>query len=319
MCKNKFPSKKNFFFKYIRKIFYWRKRSEQELKKRYELEKTYLKSQVSALRLNTRWAKPYLKAAQQLSSNESLGSNPALVTVFNTLLLELTLMGKDKMNVRDAALLGDLPKVFKDLKNVRNYYAIVVVDFNFRGIPNRTGQHWTMGGRAEVTFKAYSLNQDELDLFKEKYKQNDVNDAFSLIEGMTEDSLGQIQVDIDEILKEDGKKSEKEQDLNPFKALFSIFESSKEKKEKEKKEANKKMEKMKKEGPPKENYAEKYIRNYTEVEAIGNCFTVYDIYKKAHGMAAFPYSGTPSNVYAPQTEIEKIFGFNKQTYNPETR
>jgi hypothetical protein len=41
----------------------WEKRSESELTRRYNIQKTYLKSQVDTLKLYTRWVKPYLKAA----------------------------------------------------------------------------------------------------------------------------------------------------------------------------------------------------------------------------------------------------------------
>ena len=68
----------------------WLENSEVELRKRYELEKTYLRSQVNSLKLYARWAKPYLKAAQELEMKEH-GREPALVKTFNTILLELTL------------------------------------------------------------------------------------------------------------------------------------------------------------------------------------------------------------------------------------
>ena len=48
----------------------WLHNSEIELKKRYEIEKTYLKSQVNSLKLYSRWAKPYLRAAAQLETKE---------------------------------------------------------------------------------------------------------------------------------------------------------------------------------------------------------------------------------------------------------
>jgi len=48
----------------------WLKHSEQELEKRYELEKNYLRSQVNSLKLYSRWAKPYLKVAQELEAGE---------------------------------------------------------------------------------------------------------------------------------------------------------------------------------------------------------------------------------------------------------
>jgi hypothetical protein len=70
----------------------WRKRSEQELRNRYEIEKAYLKSQISALKLNAKWAKPYLKAAEKLSQNEKFENIPELVNTFNSIFLELCLM-----------------------------------------------------------------------------------------------------------------------------------------------------------------------------------------------------------------------------------
>lgn len=293
----------------LQEFFEWKKRSKQELEKRFEIEKSYLKSQVSALRLNVRWSKPYLKAAQQLTANEKLGSNPALVTVFNTMLLQLTLMGRGKVDVRDEALLGNLPKDFKRIKGYRDYYSVVIVDFNFRGIPSKAGQHYTFGGRTEVTFKAYTLNQDELDLFKEKIKETDINDAFQLIEGMTKDSLEELKLDLTELLGDEEKEKKKEsEDINPFTALFNVF-SSKENKEKEKKEKKEKLEKMKKQGVASESYVESYLRNFAEVNAIQRCFTVFDIYKKAHGMASFPYGGAPDFVKPPQTPADRVFGF----------
>jgi len=39
----------------------WLKESEGELKKRYDIERTYLKSQVNSLKIYSRWAKPYFK------------------------------------------------------------------------------------------------------------------------------------------------------------------------------------------------------------------------------------------------------------------
>jgi len=92
----------------------WLVHSEKELRKRYELEKTYLKSQVNSLKLYSRWAKPYLKAAQDLEMKE-VGREPALVKAFNTILLELTLLGKKKLKVDEEAISGNLPKEFERL------------------------------------------------------------------------------------------------------------------------------------------------------------------------------------------------------------
>jgi len=104
----------------LAEFFEWKKRSERELKKRYEIEKTYLKSQVNALKLYSRWAKPYLKAATQLEQKE-VGREPSLVTAFNTILLELTLLGKKQVNFEQAIVDKELPESFKKVKLKRDY------------------------------------------------------------------------------------------------------------------------------------------------------------------------------------------------------
>jgi len=294
----------------IQEFYEWKKRSEAELKKRFEIEKTYLKSQVDSLKLYSRWAKPYLKAAQQLSMNERLAGRPELVNIFNTVFLELTLMGQSKLIVEDAVVDKDLPQEFRHMK-LRNYSSVVFVDFNFRGIPNRLpqGGHYVFGGRVEVTFKAYALNDEEIRLVKEKISESDLNDSLKLVEGMTHDSLDQIKLDLDEFLgnkEEEKKEKEASDDINPFSALFSFFKSEKKDKVKE----GKKSDKIK---PDK--YAELYIRNFAEAKAINNCYNIFDVYKKAHDMASLPYMAD-AEPEVPRSSAEELFGFGKPGGNP---
>jgi len=63
---------------------------------------------------------------------------------------------------------------------------------------------------------------------------------------------------------------------------------------------------LKKKGVRSDNYAENYVRNLAEANAINGCFTVYDIYKKAHGMASFPYA-EDEEVKVPRTKAEDMF------------
>lgn len=273
----------------LQEFLEWRKRSETELKKRFEIEKTYLKSQTNAIQLYSRWAKPYLKAASQLNMSEK--TRPEVVNVFNTLFLELTLLGKNKADPRQTAIDKDIPQDFKEIKMKRDYYSCVLVDFNFRGIPQKVGQHYTFGGRANVTFKAYALNQNELDLLHERLKESDLNDALNLVEGATEESLNQLKEDINYFLKEESERESLEgkkqtEDVNPFLSLFGF--GNKKTKPKDKDEA--KIEKLRK-GIKKDSYAESVMRKYAETQAADACFNIFDIYKKAHGMAAFPAPG----------------------------
>jgi len=284
----------------------WKSLSEKELRKRYKMEKAWLRSQVDSLKLYSRWAMPYLKAAEDLRMSSNLGESAALVKAFNTILLRLTLMQKKEIKVDESVISKELPAGFERLKNLRKYYACVLVDFKFRGIPQRVDQHYAFGGKADVTFKAYALNEDEFELFNAEMEKSDIKNSLKLVESAAGASLKEIQDELDAFLnepeeeisgeskkEEEKKENKKSEDTNPFSALLGGFDFSsifkkEEKKKDEKAEKKEKLEKLKK-GIKPDNYAEKVIRNLTEHKARGSAFGVYDIYKKSHGMASVPF------------------------------
>lgn len=301
----------------LQEFLEWKKRSYEELKKRFEIEKIYLKSQVDALKLNARWARPYLKSAEQLRSSELLSKSPELVTAFNTILLQLTIMTTQGMDLVSATTLNkygrELPEEFRKMK-LRKYNSVIFVDFSFRGIPSRMGQHYTFGGKTELYIRSYALSDDEIDLFKYRLEKKDIDEALKLVEGMTTESLLKIQADIDEFLekKEEKKSEEKSEDINPFSALLSIFSTKKKKENAEGKEERLKKldeEVKKKGGLKKDNYAEAYIRSYVEANAKNFSFVIYDKYKAAHGMVSWKYGGDDAEASAPRSGVEKFFGF----------
>jgi len=262
----------------------WVDQSEKELRKRYELEKTYLKSQVSSLKLYSRWVKPYLRAAEQLKM-EDRNRSPDLVSMFNTVVFQLTLLGKRKIDVHDAALGGAIPKEFQKLKVKRNYYIVILTDFMFRAIPRQQGM---LVGRTQVTFRAYALNEDELNKINEEIEKSDIGDVLSLIEGATTESLDELQGEINEFLEDKSDKSKKSSDeSNPFLALIGWYSRKEKLSEKESKKADGK--KKKPTGPvKKDDWIEKtHLRSYAANGAEDLSFDLFDIYKKAHGMASW--------------------------------
>ena len=266
----------------------WLENSGKELKKRYEIEKTYLKSQVNSMKLYARWAKPYLRAAMNLEMKET-GREPALIKVFNTILLELTLMGKSELKIKELALEGKLPSEFKRLSVKRDYFGCVLVDFRFRGIPQRVSQqpHYAFGGRAEVTFSAYALNSDEIGKLSQEIEKSDIEDIFGLIEGITTESLEQLKDDIEFFLEEE-KEEEREKfsdQSNPFVALVGGYDKKPEKPKGDKKEG-KKEEKII--AVAKDNWIEKtHLRTLASEKAEGIAFDLFDLYKTAHGMPSY--------------------------------
>ena len=226
----------------------WLSQSENELRKRYEIERNYLKSQYNSLKLYSRWVKPYLIAASQLEQKD-LGRDPAMVKTFNTIILELTLLGKSEMRMKDLAMSGDrdIPKEIgkeKFLKKMRPYYSCVLVDFKFRGIPQKISQqsHFAFGGKAEITFRAYALNKDEIEKLIREFDKTDVNDALKLIQGTTDDSMKQLQDEIDSFINETPEKEKKAEKSNfsfrdifePFTALFGAYNEKEKISDKEK-------------------------------------------------------------------------------------
>lgn len=263
----------------------WIKESETELRKRYEVERNYLKSQVNSLKLYSRWAKPYLRAAQQLETKQQ--ESPDLVKVFNTLLLELTLFGKSQIKPADSVEEGDLPSDFRKMKVDRNYNSCIVADFRFRSIPQRTSQqpHYVFGGKAEVTFQSYALNDEEIDKVKNELEKSDFTDAMQLIENSTTESMKQIQEEINSFLEEkEEKSSEKKEktknESNPFLALFGFYNKKNNKEKEEKKNENKKIK-------PDDYIESNYLRPLAEEKAKEKNFDLFDVYKKAHEMPSY--------------------------------
>ena len=252
----------------LAEFFAWKDRSEGELRKRFEIERSWVKSQVASLKLYIRWAKPYLKAAEELIGKGKI-REPALVKAFNTILLELNIFGKAKINIQREADAKNLPYSFRDLKLKRDYYACILVDFTFRGIPSRSPQgHYVFGGRVEANFKAFALNEDEIKAFDKELDKQDLTSALNFVEIMTEESMAQLMEDIEHFIGKEEKET------------------------KGKKESKKQKEKLKQEPEigniKKDNFEESVIRTFAETVAASLCFNTYDKYKKAHGMASFP-------------------------------
>lgn len=266
----------------IAEFNHWIKYSESELKKRFEIEKTYLKSQVNSLKLYSNWAKPYLKAAEELQTSD-MGRNPALVKMFNTMILELTLFSKRKAK-------GEYPPGIK-YKPKRQFYEVILMDFNFRGMPQRTQQGYVAGGKATITYRGYVLNDDEIKEIYEAFDKSDVHNAMNFIDGVAKESLDHLTEDIDFFLsdekeeKEKKEKKDKSSDTsNPFVALFGGYGGSNPfgglfgKKSKDKKVSSFDL-----------NMEKKYIIPHVGRSAVATTFQLFEIYKKVHGMAAFPY------------------------------
>ncbi len=270
----------------------WRELSEKELKKRFEIQKSYLRSQVETLKLYSAWVRPYLKYAEQLRM-KGFDTNPSMVNAFSTTMFELVLFGKSKIDFTEAVKSKKLPSGFSSYKLKRDYFSCYLISFIFRGhvaqkVTQRGDYGFGIGGRVDVAFDSFTLNSQEMDLIKKQMEMQDVSDSLNFASNATDESLKQLTEDIEHFLgdkKKAEEKKEKSEDINPFSALFSGITDLFKTKEKDKDEiTNPKQLK-------KDTYVEKYLRKLASASAKDGLYKIYDVYKKAHGMASAPDEG----------------------------
>jgi len=279
----------------------WIDLSEKEINKRFEIEKSYLKTQVESLKLYASWARPYLKAAEELRM-KGFPNNPALVNAFNTAMFELVLMGKIPVEIKsesDLIAKNLPPELYKYIatKKTRNYNAIVLISFVFRGLPQRVTQRgdYGFGGRIEMSFDCFAMNEDELKLFNKLLEKDALSLSFDLLKDAVDAPLQQLKEDLDKFIYDKAKKVEKKEekksdDINPFTAFFELFKFKK----KEDKKAEKDLDIKDLVNIKPDNYIEEYLRFFAADNATKVLYRIYDVYKKAHGQASSPDSFDPN-------------------------
>jgi len=308
----------------LKEFFDWIDYSEAELRKRYQIERSYLKSQIGTIKLYSAWVKPYLKAAEELRQ-KGFDGEAALVNAFSTTMFQLTLFctnKKDMVAFNDPTAIrgGRSDGATKPKK--RKYFPVMIVDFVYRGhLLQRANQRGDMapafGGRVEMTFDSYALNSEELERIKKTMEKEDMKETLSLEGDYAMEAIDELEKDfrefldddyVDKILKKDPSKKKKQtDDINPFAALASIFTggSSKE----EKKEGDYDFDKKIK----PDNWTERQARKRAADGAASVNYRVYDIYKKAHGMASSP---TPfvneGEIDTPSTYFSDVWSLDWQ-------
>jgi hypothetical protein len=287
----------------------WKDMSEKELTKRFEIEKSYLKSEVENLKMYTKWARPYLKAAEELRM-KGFENHAALVSAFSTSMFELTLMGTSKAKMQPV-----YEKAGYKLK--RDYSAVLIVSLKYRGhLGQKAGQGgqsgytYSFGGRFDITFDCYALNSEEMALVKKTMEDADIGDGITLVERNTGVALEQLKEDIDRFTgdkekKKEEEKAKKEDDINPFSAIFNLSTFSFGGKKEDKKEIKSPKD------IEKDNFVEKIVRKDAADKANTFLYLVYDIYKKAHAMASSPENFDNGKVEKSEKDMAGLF---KETF-----
>jgi len=265
----------------------WEKLSGKEIERRYRIERSYLKSQVESLKLYAQWAKPYFQAAQRLEQGIK---GPDLVSTFNTLQVQTSLLGTKKSG---------------------KFFSCVEISFDFRTIPHtmkqtQSGLHYTQGGKVDMQFRAFALNEDE----KKEVENYEFHEALKMA-NINEEMIQEIEESIKPYIEgEDEEFKDPREKLGFLQALVKRTKNKGKQREtmkeieelkKDIKKGNVSIKKFDKtQGPFSALYDS--VKDFPNIfkllkgekkpddrgkalkDAVGASYLIYNVYKKAHGM-----------------------------------
>ena len=215
---------------FIQRIKPLRDISEKELKKRYKIERSYLKSQVNSLQLYTKWARPYLIATRKLLPME-LGTADIgeLPVTFNTMLTFLDLFAKKKVKIGEKTGSSKNIEVSKYIsvkddkeeEKDNDVYSIIEVKFIYRVVPGGQAQEGYRGhlGTVDITLIGYEMQAKDLENLKNKQQ----DEVMSFIDVGTKDTLEAIEDDIRKYLAEEDSEGKKYKEINRIRAGIDAF------------------------------------------------------------------------------------------------
>jgi hypothetical protein len=226
------------------------------------------------------WVKPYLKNIQRLMLDQKKTDTPDLIVAFESSMIEIEILAVKK---------GE--GLFKQC---------ILMHFLYRTRPEMSySQEYQRGpihvGRVEITFRAYSWTDEDIENYKKMRKQEDMA-LLGAIDGSVQVALNSLGDELVRYLKEageqmpDGEKKEEPHLETGFGAFFkgfgSLFASPEKQHEKAtgKKIKEEKKQKTRSRG---ELYRQLVARKNTETNAKKLMYTIYDHYKKHHGMLSW--------------------------------
>ena len=234
-----------------------------------------------------------------------------LVSIFNNMQLQVSLFGKKEIKPSDVIPQASIftKNKLANIKLPKKIYSCVEVTMTYRTIPHtmsrtESGTHYTQGGKVNMKFRGFGLDQDEVDAVEKE----ELYQGLELIESMTKDSLESMQDEIAKYLEQEEKGTEDPEER--IKRLEELINSVSDKRavEKYKKEIKEIVKKLR---PEKDNiinsltkgmkeisdplqsifkpkpdikWIAKSARDAAKLSSVRSAYQIYLVYKKSHGM-----------------------------------
>ncbi len=263
----------------VQEFLKWIELSDKELRQRFRIEKTYLKSQVNALELYSRWVKPYLVATNKLMPHEKPEEEEELVTSFDVARIVVEIFGTKEQKID---ISGRIPVPIY-LPDDEKIYKCMEVKFVYRAIPGTVERgHFVHRGRVKMYFNAYVLNKKQID----EYQKAQEEEIMKFVSGMTKESLDAVYDDLKHFDAMDGEEKEKPKKENKKEPAFEFIKSAKELIE----PITKAAENIKQMLPKKKEFSQhslERIKAAAKSSVKKDLFLIYDLYKKGHKMLSW--------------------------------
>ncbi|MBU4501542.1 MAG: hypothetical protein KKA79_03045, partial [Nanoarchaeota archaeon] len=267
----------------LMQYYLWKERTGQELKWRRTFILKSMATTYHSIKMYTHWLKPYLRNIRKLQMANI--ESPDLVTAFESSYIDLELFAtKDKYEALTP--MGNVERKYS------KYFPCILVKFNYVTRPEMAFQQEYQhrgamhSGRTTITIEGYVLTKDQLDQYRQKREDEDME----LIQSV-EDSVEALGDDMKKYLEEAGefaktgkekKKKEKgmtEGILEPFTAIISGFKDI--------------LGGLKGIGPEKKVGGKKLSELESDQEMAAakavsaHVYVVYDVFKKSNGMLSW--------------------------------
>jgi hypothetical protein len=289
----------------VKEFIDWLYLSEKELNMRYRVERTYLKAQNDALKVYTKWARPYLISANKLMPAEyedmlkrhkelGLGS-AATPSSFHAVQMYLELFGIKPAKLEVVKMPGYIKselKLSKEREDAGDMpLTAIEVRIAFRGAPvtvvgARQERGYGFTGKKVFMFVGYVLQKKHYKLLQE-FKDDEVLD---FIDNMTKNSLDAMHDDLEKYMKDE--KEEKKEEKKQFKLAIPFSKFIREtfgtikKFQQQAQGIYKSMPKFVRGSKDAWNLARLILVGEESAKKL--TFKVYDIFKKQHGMPTPP-------------------------------
>lgn len=260
--------------------YVWKERTGKELSWRKNFVLKSMAQTYHSIKMYAHWLKPYLRNIRKLQMSGA--ESPDLVTAFESSMIELELFGvQDKFELETE--MGSQERSFTE------YFPCIRIKFNYITRPEMAFQQEyahrgaVHAGRATIEIEGYVLSKAQLDQYRIKKEDEDL-ELLQSVDASVE-SLGE---ELKKYLEEAGELKEKTAEkkerktgmtegiLEPFVAIFKGFGELFSGLGPEKKVGGKKLREWERD------------QEQAAASAVAkNVYTLYDVFKKAHGMLSW--------------------------------